>query len=57
MISMKTRGQRLITEALHMRTHMNVVTVTGLVLVEEVLYMIKKIGNMVITKKALFVLQ
>jgi len=54
---MKTRGQRLITEALHMRTHMNVVTVTGLVLVEEVLYMIKKIGNMVITRKALVVLQ
>ena len=58
--SMKTGDLRRIREdleALHMRTHMNVVIVTGLVQVEEVLDMIKKVGNMVIIREVLVVLQ
>jgi len=46
---MKTREQihiRVDLKALHMRT----VSAIGLVLVEEVLDMIKKMGNMVITE-------
>ena len=58
--SMKTGDLRRIREdleALHMRTHMNVVIVTGLVQVEEVRDMIKKVGNTVIIREALVVLQ
>jgi len=47
MIPMKTRGQRRIKEDLKALLT-RIVTVTGLVLVEEVRDMIKKIGNMVV---------
>ncbi|MCI88347.1 hypothetical protein A2U01_0109634, partial [Trifolium medium] len=59
MIPMKTGGWRRIREdlkALPMWTHMNAVTVTDLVQVEEVLDMIKK-GIMSIIREALVALQ
>jgi hypothetical protein len=63
---MKTGEQMHIKEGLevhHMRIHMNAVTVIGLVLVEgvmkkeEVLDMIKKVGNLVILGEVLLVLR
>lgn len=62
---MKTREQMHIKEGLeahHTRINMYVVTVIGLVLVEEVtmkkvLDIIKKVGNMVIIGEVLFVLR
>jgi len=60
MIPMKTGELRHIREdlkALHMKTHRNVVMVTGLVQVEEVRDMIKKVGNMVIIREVPVVLQ
>lgn len=50
-------GIRVDLEALRMKRHMSVVTVTGLVLEEEVQYTNQIVDNMVITGEALLVLR